>query len=225
MRADAVGTRRRKVLHIHFGTDGGAERFFVNLTQALGRRGVEQRFVTRPGRRWRGEIDALGPIVEGHHRRLSLASLRLQRRLLATLREWRPDVIMAWKLRAARLLPEWPQALRVVRLGDFPPHLKHLRRCDALVCNMPGIGRRCRELGWTGPLHTIVNFAREPAEKVRPVARAELDTPEDAFVISGAGRFVPKKGFDLLVRAAARVPEAADAGGGSPRASDAPPMG
>ena len=207
MRADAVGTRR-KVLHIHFGTDGGAERFFVNLVQALGRRGVEQRFVIRPGRRWRGEIDALGPIVEGHHRRLSLASLRLQRRLRATLREWQPDVIMAWKQRAARLLPEWPQALRVVRFGDFPPHLKHLRRCDALVCNMPGIGRRCRELGWTGPLHTITNFVREPEEKVRPVARAELDTPEDAFVISGAGRFVPTKGFDLLVRAAARVPDA-----------------
>lgn len=32
-----------KVMHIHFGTEGGAERFFVNLVNALHERGVEQR--------------------------------------------------------------------------------------------------------------------------------------------------------------------------------------
>lgn len=197
-----------RVLHIHFGTDGGAERFFVALAQALGERGVEQRFVILPGREWRKDLEALGPIIEGRCRRLSLPTLLLRRRLHRMLREWRPDVVMAWMLRAARLLPSWPEALRVVRLGLFPPHLKYLRRCDALVCNMPGIGRRSRELGWTGPLYTITNFARNEGNEVRPVARAALDTPEDAFVISGAGRFVPEKGFDLLVRAAARVPDA-----------------
>ena len=50
-----------KVIHIHFGKEGGAERFFVKLAQALGRRGVEQRFIIRPGRSWDGQITPLGP--------------------------------------------------------------------------------------------------------------------------------------------------------------------
>jgi hypothetical protein len=44
-----------RVLHMHFGKDGGAERFFVSLAQALAERGVEQRFVVRPNRSWRDE--------------------------------------------------------------------------------------------------------------------------------------------------------------------------
>src|SRR5207245_8094659 len=51
--------------------------------------------------------------------------------------------------------------------------------------------------------------ARAPA---RAVARARLGLPRDAFVVAGLGRFVPVKGFDLLVAAlpalAAAVPSA-----------------
>jgi glycosyltransferase involved in cell wall biosynthesis len=41
-----------------------------------------------------------------------------------------------------------------------------------------------------------------------PVDRAKLQTPKDAFVISSSGRFVKRKGFDTLIRAAAKVPGA-----------------
>ena len=195
-----------KVLHIHFGKDGGAERFFVNLAQALGERGVEQRFVIRPRRTWRGEIEGLGEVIENHYRRLSLSSLLLEWRLHRMLPQWRPDAIMAWMPRAARLVPDWPEAVKLTRLGDFPRHLNHFGRCDVLVGNLPGIGDRCKALGWTRPVLTITNFPREVT--ARPVMRVELDTPVDAFLISGAGRFVPRKGFDLLIRAAARIPGA-----------------
>lgn len=195
-----------KVLHLHFGKDGGAERFFVNLVQALGEGGVEQRFVIRPGRLWRGEIEGLGEIVENHFRRLTLPGLLLSRQLRQLLGQWRPHVIMAWKPRAARLLPDWPEALKLVRLGDFPEHLKHFWRADALVGNHPGIGDRCRQLGWTRPLRTITNFPC--AAVARPIDRAELETPQNAFLISGAGRFVRRKGLDLLVRAASKIPGA-----------------
>ncbi len=67
----------KKILHMHFGKDGGAERFFVNLVQAFGEAGMEQRFVTRPGRIWRDEIAPLGPIIENHYRRISPTSLWL----------------------------------------------------------------------------------------------------------------------------------------------------
>ena len=205
-RSDAVNSAAPKVLHVHFGKDGGAERFFVSLAQALGERGIEQRFVIRPRRTWRNEIEALGPIIENHYRYLSPSRPLLIWQLRRMLRKWRPDAIMAWKPRGARLTSCWPEAVKLARLGDFPRHLKHYRDCDALVGNLPGIGDRCKELGWTRPMSIITNFP--PGITARPVVRAVLDTPEDAFLISGAGRFVPRKGFDLLIRAAARIPDA-----------------
>lgn len=195
-----------RVLHFHFGTDGGAERFFVNLAKALGERGVEQRFVIRPRRSWRSEIAPLGPIIENNYRRLLPSSLLLEWRVRRMAREWRPNAIMAWMPRAARLIPDYPDAVKLTRLGDFPRHLEHFSRCDLLVGNVPGIAMHCRKLGWSRPVSTISNFPREVVP--RPIARQSLDTPMDAFVISNAGRFVNRKGFDLLVRAAARIPGA-----------------
>ena len=71
---------------------------------------------------------------------------------------------------------------------------------------MPGIGERCRNLGWEKRVEIISNFPK----RVTPVAvsRSEMDTPDDAFVVSGAGRFVPRKGMDVLVRATAKLDNA-----------------
>ena len=202
-----MSTPMPRILHIHLGKDGGAERFFVSFAQALGERGVEQRFIIRPLRRWRRELEALGPIIENHYRYLSLSSPLLKWwRLPRVIRNWRPDAVMAWKPRSARLISDWPEVVKLARLGDFPRRLEDYRHCDVLVGNLPGIGNRCRALGWTRPVHTITNFP--PEVTARPVARADLDTPEDAFLISGAGRFVQRKGFDLLIRAAGRIPNA-----------------
>lgn len=191
---------------MHFGREGGSERFFVNLARAFDARGVEQRFVVRPGRSWRVDLDPLGPVVENHGRPLAPSRLPLVRHLRRIRRDWRPDAVMGWMPRGAQAIPDWPEVLKVGRLGDYPKRLGYFARCDALVCNTPDIAARCRELGWTRPVHTITNFPREvePA----PVPRAALGTPEDAFVIVGAGRFADVKGFDVLVRAAARIPGA-----------------
>ncbi len=198
--------REPRILHLHFGKDGGAERFFVALAQGFGRRGVAQRFVIRPGRAWREEIAPLGEVIEDHGRPLSPRSWLLPWRIARLCRAWEPDAVMAWMPRAARLLPRHKGALRFCRLGDFPQHLRHFRRCDLLVGNIPAIGAHVRALGWTRPAATVPNFAR-PVEP-RPVGRASLGTPPGAFVVAGGGRFVPRKGLDLLVRAVAQVPGA-----------------
>ncbi len=193
-----------KILHLHFGTNGGAERFFVNLASSFGELGVRQRFVIRPNRVWRPEIEHLGPIIENHYRRLSISAVWLKWRVMRMSNEWRPNAIMAWMPRAARLIPAYPGAVRLVRLGDFPQHLKHFERCDLLIGNIPGIGLHCRDLGWNRPIVTITNFPRDVVPS--PVAKSNLNTPEDAFVICGAGRFVKRKGLDLLIRIAAHTP-------------------
>jgi len=108
--------------------------------------------------------------------------------------------------RSSRLIPNDPAVVKVTRLGDYPRHLKHFRHTDCLVSNVPGIAERCRELGWTGALKIISNFPRP----VTPIAvdRDAMETPSDAFVVSSAGRFIRRKGFDTLIRAVAEVPGA-----------------
>jgi glycosyltransferase involved in cell wall biosynthesis len=52
----------------------------------------------------------------------------------------------------------------------------------------------------------ISNFVRQV--DVRPVSRSDNGTPDGAFVVGASGRFVPRKGFDAILRAVAQVPEA-----------------
>jgi glycosyltransferase involved in cell wall biosynthesis len=195
-----------RVLHMHFGKDGGAERFFVSLVKALAERGVEQRFVIRPNRSWKPEIAPHGEIIENHFRHLSISGQLLPWRIRRMARTWKPDAMMSWMPRAARLMPEIEGPVRLTRLGDYPKNLKHFGHSDLLVANTPGIAERCRDLGWQKPVKVISNFVRQV--EVRPVDRALHDTPAEAFVVGSSGRFVPRKGFDAIMRAVAQLPDA-----------------
>lgn len=195
-----------KVLHMHFGKEGGAERFFVGLCRAFAEAGVEQRFVTRPDRVWADEITELGPVIHSHYRRIAPSSIWLTWRVHRMIQTWQPDAIMAWMSRSSRLIPDYKPAVKLTRLGDYPRHIKHFRHNDLIVPNTPGIGQRCRELGFERPVEVISNFAREVTPV--PVDRATLDTPAGAFVVAGSGRFVGRKGFDTLVAAVAKRPNA-----------------
>ena len=65
-----------------------------------------------------------------------------------------------------------------------------------------GIGRRAQYRAVPSGVPTAELRARAPA---RATARARLGLPADAFVVAGLGRFVPVKGFDLLVAALPRL--------------------
>jgi glycosyltransferase involved in cell wall biosynthesis len=195
-----------KVIHFHFGKDGGAERFFVNLANALNERGIEQKFIIRPGRVWRDEISDCGEIIEKHYRRVSLSQFWLQRRVNQLLRDFKPDALLSWMPRASRLIPPYPQAIKIARLGDFPKKIDHFKNCDVIIGNVPGIGERCRNLGWDKRVEILSNFPRELSPE--PVSRKSMNTPDDAFVISSAGRFVHRKGMDMLIRSVAALDNA-----------------
>ncbi len=192
-----------KIMHIHFGKEGGAERFFVNLVNALHDRGVQQRMLIRPGRSWQKDIEGCGTIYEGVYRRISLSRFLLSARMHFILKEFQPDVIMSWQLRASRFMPAYPTARRISRLGDYPEHLGYYTNSQTLVCITPDIAKKVRELGWTRGVEVIPNFTRiVPSTAIQ---RAQLQTPDDAFVVLGMGRFVRRKGFDTLLRAVARI--------------------
>lgn len=195
-----------RVVHYHFGREGGAERFFVNLATALAERGVEQGFFIRPNRTWGPAVAALGPVVESDFSNLIRATGVIQWRAARMAKQFRPHAYMSWMPRAAKLLPARTDALRVTRLGDFPANLKHFGKTDVLVGNVPGIVDKAMSLGWDRETRIITNFPRDVAPKAIP--RSAHDTPSDAFLVVAGGRFVQRKGMDTAIRAVAALPGA-----------------
>lgn len=195
-----------RVLHFHFGKDGGAERFFVHLINGLSKAGVEQKIVIRPNRKWKVEIDPSIEVMESDFRTVSIDRLLLPLRVRKLIRNWRPDSVLGWMPKGAKLVPNEPEPLKLVRLGDYPLSLEKFRNIDVVVCNTPGIAAHVKKLGWTRGVTVISNFT-DP-QRVDPVVRSSLKTSDDAFVISSMGRFVPRKGFDVILRALARIPDA-----------------
>ena len=194
----------QRILHFHFGKEGGAERFFVNLSRAFAKRGIEQKFFIRPNRTWEAQIAELGPVIRNNFSRLSPYSLLAHAQAELIVRKWKPNAVMAWMPRAGRLLHRWPNTIKLARMGDFPANLKHFSNCDILVGNLPGITGRCRDLGWKKPVITISNFSRNV--KLKKISRDILNTPVSNFIVTASGRFVPRKGFDVLIKAITQLP-------------------
>ena len=196
-------TTPARILHVHFGKEGGAERFFVSLCRAFHDRGVEQRFLIRPGRSWKGDLAAIGRVTERHYPRIGVWQWYLRRWVAGQVATWKPDAVIAWMPKAASLLPAEPGPARLVRLGDYPRHARHFANADCVITNTPDIPNRLAELSWRGPVRVISNFPRAGEVGAEPV---RFSLPAGSFVLCAAGRFVKLKGFDVLIRAMAQVP-------------------
>ncbi|NTJ42912.1 glycosyltransferase [Agrobacterium larrymoorei] len=193
-----------KVMHYHLGKDGGAERFFVHLVNALARRGVEQTAVIRPNRLWRKNIDDVCGIIESNFRNLSPDRLLLPMKVMRMAKAEKPNALMSWATRPSRLMPNYSGCIKLSRLGDYPTKLDYFQNTDILVCNTPGIAEHVKAIGWSRGVEVVSNFTS--TEKVSPVSRAALDTPVDATVVMSMGRFVKRKGFHTLIDAVAALP-------------------
>ena len=194
-----------KVFHFHFGKEGGAERFFVSLINSFAERGVEQFAFIRPDRLWRPEIDSRIVVHEKVWRRISLSRFWLEAKLKRLIKQEKPDALMAWMPRGARFTPNYPHAIKLARLGDYPLRLDYFTNIDVLVCNTPGIAERVRELGWQRRVEVISNFTN--IKTAARIARESLATPANAFVVLGVGRFVRRKGFHTLIEAIDGLPD------------------
>lgn len=196
-----------KILHFHFGKNGGAEGFFVHLVQALAKRGVEQKVVIRPHRRWKADIEKGAEIAfESHFRNASFDRISLPSRVGRFIKKWQPDAILAWMSRAGHLLPIAAPCLKFARLGDYPDQLHQFKNADVLICNTPGIAEHVRNMGWQRGVEVVTNFTN--TDRVEPIPREKLNTPEGAPLICSVGRLVPRKGFDVLIHAIANIPGA-----------------
>lgn len=193
-----------KVMHYHLGKDGGAERFFVHLVNALARRGVEQTAVIRPNRLWRKNIDGVCGIIESNFRNLSPDRLLLPMKVMRMARREQPNALMSWATRPSRLMPPYKGCIKLSRLGDYPTKLDYFANTDILVCNTPGIAEHVKKIGWTRGVEVVSNFTS--TQEIAPIAKAQLDTPQDAPLVVSTGRFVKRKGFHILIDAVSTLP-------------------
>lgn len=207
MNSHAGASGLRLLQAIAGGEHGGAEAFFVRLTLALARAGVEQHVLVRKGRPWVAALAAGGlqPIALPFGGATDITTRRAFGR---EIKAFSPHVVMTWMNRANRLCPgrvSGREFTHVARLGGYYD-LKYYRSCDHLIGNAEGIVRYLRDNDWPAERsHYIPNFvAAEPAPAV---PRGDLQTPEGAPLVLALGRLHVNKAFDLLLRAAAELPE------------------
>ncbi len=177
---------------------GGAELFYERLTSALHRAGetvlpVIRRNASRAARlrgcglepvqlRFGGLLD---PLTRPHLGRL--------------LRRFEPRLVVAWMNRAAAATPRGPW-VKVGRLGGYYD-LRYYRGCDHLIGNTAGIVAWIRDQGWPADrVHQLANFA---PDLLGAAPAAMPGTP----TVLALGRLHRNKAFDVLIRAAATLPD------------------
>jgi len=184
---------------------GGAETFFVSLSTALKRAGLDIRSVLKanPEREQALAAQDISCTIATFGSLFDFSTEAILRRMEA---EFHPDVVLAFAGRAASFLPRGRSgSVRVGRLGGYY-NLKNFRRCDHLVCNAPDLMRYVSDGGWRQDRVSLIpNFPALPDGA--KLDRALFDTPDDAPLALALGRLHRSKGLDILIRSAARIPE------------------
>lgn len=146
-------------------------------------------------------------------------SLRMARRLLAAIRQWRPDIILCGVAYPTAVI-----AHAVTRVKPVP-YVVYTHSEDATI---PGVGKRralgqaltgaagliavsrftCQQMGALGVAAervTIIHPGIETARFAAPPDLPELAALRDRFTLLTVARWVRRKGFDVVLKAMPRI--------------------
>lgn len=193
------------------GKNGGAETAFIDMIMAMHEAGESVEVVTRahPTRNARlvnagikihhlpfgGKVDLYTPFV-----------------LNTIILKFKPDIVQCWMSRAAAHTPRWSPSMKIPRYVTFgrmgtPYKLKYYTNMDFFVALTPDIKTHITDHGVEDQnVRIIPNFA-EVEDVDTPTQRADYGTPENAPLVLGLGRLHNDKAFDVLIKAAAQLPE------------------
>lgn len=192
-------------------TLGGAERFYLRLLDALHERGARVEALLRRGSEVVAHVPPGVPVVETPMR--TVWDPWSRHCLAKALNAVKPDIVQTYMGRATRLtrLPRGSRPVHVARLGGYYK-LDGYRHAHAWIGNTEGV---CDYLVQQGiPASRVFHIGNfiDPPPPVAPGAskslRAASGIPADATVLVTAGRFVPVKGLEFLLRAFAQLPAA-----------------
>ena len=181
---------------------GGAELFFERLSIALHGTGDAVLAATRPvpARLGRLRAGGLAPLALPFGGALDWRTGGALRRAC---RQFRPEIAIAWMGRAARFAPSGDWVL-AARLGGYYD-LARFRRCSELIANTAPLADWMVREGWPASrVHHLPNFSPDPTG-TRP---ERLGVASSTPLVLALGRLHANKGFDVLIRALARVPRA-----------------
>lgn len=185
---------------------GGAEAFFVRLTSALARVGVEQKVVIREhARRSAALRDAGLDVIELPFG--GAFDFKTGPSLKGVIRTFDPQLVLSWMNRASKFCPKAKKGLDFVHVGRLGGYydLKYYKHCHHLIGNTEDIVGHMVDKGWPKDrAHYLPNFVAE--DRVPPVDRRTLHTPEHAELVLAMGRLHQNKAFDVLLNALPLAP-------------------
>ncbi|HTQ12342.1 MAG TPA: glycosyltransferase [Rhizomicrobium sp.] len=181
---------------------GGSETFFVSLTLALRRAGVDVRAAMKAFAIRRKAFDGAGIRYTTAPFFYPPLDFYTPWRLRRAVAEFRPDCVLTFTGRGGAMTPPGDYAL-IGRLGGYY-RIEYFRRCDYLVCITPDLKRYVVGKGFPeAKVFFIPNF---PAIQDAPaIARATFDTPDGVPLALALGRLHNAKALDVLLKSAAGI--------------------
>ncbi len=196
-----------KILQVMAGAEnGGAEAAFEDMCLALAERikdnpDIEMQAIIRAGHPERLKRLTDGGVTAYALPFGGMLDFITQWKMKRIIKDFKPQIVQTWMSRASKKTPASHDKsyLKFSRLGGYYG-LKYYKSTDYFVTNTPDIKRHLEEKGIDpSRIRHINNFAASEKE-ITPVTRADLQTPEEVFVIVALARYHQVKALDTLIK-------------------------
>ena len=186
---------------------------WVQLLSFLEEKGIENTVLCNPGGTLGSKIKAAGiPVV--NYKPLVPSVPWACGRAGSLVEELKPDIIHTRLSSAALIGGYWGKKLGIPVISTIDKYSKrkYSRRSDHLVAVSGSVKQWLVNSGDDPDRISVIFNPLNCSEyskdlKVRDKVREEHNVREDELIITGAGRFVEWKGFDVLLNAASKLPD------------------